>query len=158
AHHVAHALHEPGPGRADGDDPRDEHDGALKVGGARDLALLAGFLALLGCCLLGLLAGHQATRIAWRAAPTSCCSSLLIHPATKGRVAATSRRPTTILAGKPTSMAEMKIEPNTASTPPTRWPRAGAWSRPTMSYVRARPCTTQPSPPMAMKMSMPTSE
>src|SRR5262249_4912828 len=138
-------------------------DRALQVGRLGDLALLAGLCLALGCCLLGLLAGHQATRIAWRAEPTSCCSSPEIQPATKGIVAATSSSPTTTFAGKPTaktlswgttrettpkaasvrisasitgpatSRAEAMIPANVASIAPTRRPRSGAWLRPTRS-------------------------
>ena len=89
AHHVAHALRRaPGPAEPRATMPAISTTAPWRSVRARDLALLAGFLALLGCCLLGLLAGHQATLIAWRAAPTSCWSSSPIQPATKGRVAA----------------------------------------------------------------------
>ena len=61
AHRVAHPVGGSGPGDAEREQPGEQHDGAVEVGAARDLALLAGFGALLGCCLLGLLAGHQRT-------------------------------------------------------------------------------------------------
>ena len=50
------------------DQPGHQHDGAVDVHRARDLALLAGLLALLGCCLLGLVAGQQPATLSVRRA------------------------------------------------------------------------------------------
>ena len=60
---------------------------------------------LLGCCLLGLVAGHRATPIAREAASAGrpAAARSPIQPATNGSEAPTSSRPTMILAGKPTA-------------------------------------------------------
>ena len=62
-----------------------------------------------------------------------------------------------LLVGAATSSAPAAIPTNACWTPSTSGPSAGASVSGTSSYVRARPCSSQASPPMATKISVATS-